>query len=220
MEIRRAALAAMIDHTLLKPETTDAEVAALVEEGEALGVASVCIPASLVLLAPRLVPIACVVGFPSGAHTGDVKAFEAARAVEDGADELDMVVNLGAAHSQHSDVVRAEIEMVRAACGGRPLKVILESATFEGEALRDLAIVACEAGADFLKTSTGFHPSGGATPEAVAILATVAAESSRPVGVKASGGIRDYATALRMIEAGATRIGASASRAILDGAPA
>jgi deoxyribose-phosphate aldolase len=209
----------MIDHTMLRPETTDTEVKDLVVEGDRLGVASVCIPASRVRFAPKLVPLACVIGFPSGAHRADVKAFEAARALEDGADELDMVIDLGAAHSGQLDRVAAEIELVRATCGSTPLKVILESATFDHVVLRDVAAVACEAGADLLKTSTGFHVAGGADVQAVAILAEVAAKAGRPIGVKASGGIRDYESAVMMIAAGATRIGTSSTRAILAGAP-
>ena len=209
----------MLDHTLLRPEATREDVAALAEEGEALGVASICISASRVCDAPRLVPIACVVGFPSGAHRADVKVLEAQRAIKDGAAEIDMVLDLGAAHGSQFDVVRREIEMVRAAAADTPLKVILESATFEPERLRELAILACESGADFLKTSTGFHPAGGAVVESVALLASVAASFGRGIGVKASGGIRDYATAIRMIDAGATRIGTSAAGAILEGAP-
>jgi deoxyribose-phosphate aldolase len=219
MTLTREALAAMIDYTMLKPETTQVDAEVLARDGAELGVASICIPASLVAEVPRLVPISCVIGFPSGAHRADVKALEAELALADGADELDMVINLGAAHSGRFEIVADEIRMVRSACPGRILKVILESATLADEPLRELAVVARDAGADFLKTSTGFHPAGGATVEAVALLASVAVDSDRPVGVKASGGIRTFEAAFSMIHAGATRIGASAIRAILDGAP-
>ena len=219
MEITRSGLAAMIDHTVLKAETTAMDAAAFVREGATLGAASACIPASLVAYVPRLLPICCVIGFPSGAHRSDVKKFEAERAVADGADELDMVINLGAAHSGRLDLVADEIRLVRSVCTRQVLKVILESATFDDEALRQVAIVARDAGADYLKTSTGFHPAGGATTTAVKILASVAANSDRPVGVKASGGIRTFEAAAAMIAAGATRIGASATQAILEGVP-
>jgi deoxyribose-phosphate aldolase len=149
----------------------------------------------------------------------EVKVAEAQRAVEDRADELDMVINLGAAHAGQFDAIAAEIEAVRSACPGRTLKVILESATFGESDLRRVATIARDSGADFLKTSTGFHPSGGATTEAVKILAGVAAGSDRAVGIKASGGIRTFDAAMEMVAAGASRIGASATRAILDGAP-
>jgi deoxyribose-phosphate aldolase len=219
MTISRSELAAIIDHTILKPETTPDQAAAAAKEAAQLGVASVCIPASLVAGLPRLLPVCCVIGFPSGAHRLEVKVAEAQRAVEDRADELDMVINLGAAHAGQFDAIAAEIEAVRSACPGRTLKVILESATFGESDLRRVATIARDSGADFLKTSTGFHPSGGATTEAVKILAGVAAGSDRAVGIKASGGIRTFDAAMEMVAAGASRIGASATRAILDGAP-
>jgi deoxyribose-phosphate aldolase len=212
----RSALAAMIDHTLLRPEATRAEVSALCAEAVELGVAAVCVsPSMLPLLDPlEDVAVATVIGFPSGAHQSSAKAAEAAVARAEGADELDMVIDLGLARAGEWDGVQADIAAVRAASGRSLLKVIIESAALdEGE-----IVAACRAaeaaGADMVKTSTGFHPAGGATVEAVRLMAgTVEGR----LGVKASGGIRDAATALAMVEAGATRLGCSASRAILDG---
>jgi deoxyribose-phosphate aldolase len=208
----------MIDHTLLRPEATLEEVRAVVAEGAALQVASVCITASRVPQVQQgIVPLCTVVGFPTGAHTAEVKAAEAARAVLDGAAELDMVVNLGAVADRDWRSVEAEITAVHAACAGRPLKVILESALWEeSDLLETLCAVAVDAGADFLKTSTGMHAAGGASLRAVEVLARVASSQSRTIGVKASGGVRSLDTALSMINAGATRIGTSGTVALLQ----
>ncbi|MBO3142208.1 deoxyribose-phosphate aldolase [Dermatophilus congolensis] len=216
----RSDVARMIDHTLLKPEATPAQVAELVAEAADLGTFSVCVsPNMLPVQVPQGVAVATVCGFPSGAHASEVKAAEAARSVADGADEVDMVVNLSLVKTGRFDEVEDDIRAVRQACpteGERPvlLKVIIESA-----ALTDDEIVACctaaeRAGADFVKTSTGFHPAGGASVEAVALMAKTVGGR---LGVKASGGIRTAEAALAMIEAGATRLGLSGSRAVLDG---
>lgn len=214
----RATLAAMIDHTLLRPEATAQDVIALCEEATDLGVAAVCVSPSHLPITEGLgvgIDICTVIGFPSGAHQPAVKAHEAEVAIDAGATEIDMVLNLGVALAGHWDAAREDISAVRASTPDSVLlKVIIESAV-----LTDAQIVAaCEAaeaaGADYVKTSTGFHPAGGASVEAVALMA---ATVGTRLGVKASGGIRDTETALRMIEAGATRLGCSASRAILDG---
>ncbi len=158
-----------------------------------------------------------MIGFPSGAHRHDVKAAEAELALADGAVELDMVVDLGAVKAHDWAMVAADVGAVRARTDG-VLKVIVESAVLQLDELEQVAHVAVDAGADFLKTSTGFHPRGGATTDAVRVLAGIAAQSGgQVVGVKASGGIRDASTALAMLDAGATRLGCSASRVILDG---
>jgi len=221
--ITRAELAARIDHTLLAPEATAADVAALCAEAGELGVGAVCVSPSMVATARRHVPdgavVCAVVGFPSGAHRHEAKAAEADLALADGARELDMVVDLGAVRAHDWAAVEADVAAVRARTD-LVLKVIVESAVLEPAELDQVAEVAVGAGADLLKTSTGFHPRGGATTDAVRTLARVAAAAStggRTVGVKASGGIRDAATALAMLDAGATRIGCSSSRAILDG---
>jgi deoxyribose-phosphate aldolase len=215
----RADLARMIDHTLLAPTATDADVAALCAEASDLGVAAVCVsPARLPLEPGALaggIAVCTVVGFPSGAHRAAIKAAEAARAVVDGADEVDMVIDLGAATAGRWDDVQADITSVRSAVpAGRILKVIIESAALSPAAIEAACVAAEAGGADFVKTSTGFHPAGGASIEAVATMAQVVGGR---LGVKASGGIRDAATALAMVDAGATRLGCSASRAILDG---
>lgn len=214
----RATVAGMIDHTLLKPEATADDVIALCEEATELGVAAVCVSPSQLPITAGLGPtidVATVIGFPSGAHQPAVKAHEAEVAVDAGAGEIDMVINLALAKSGQWDALRHDIAAVRdAAPAPTLLKVIIESA-----ALTDDEIVACcqaaeAAGADYVKTSTGFHPSGGASVEAVRLMAETVGGR---LGVKASGGIRDATTARAMIEAGATRLGCSASRAILDG---
>ncbi|WP_436793129.1 deoxyribose-phosphate aldolase [Actinospongicola halichondriae] len=215
----RLAVASMIDHTLLAPEAVMADLDRLCDDGRALGVAAVCVhPRHVSHVVARLggaVPVAAVVGFPSGAHRSDVKAFEAAHAVEDGATELDMVIALGAALDGRWAAVASDIAAVRAAAPAPiVLKVIVESAALDDEALVRACQVAVNAGADFVKTSTGFHPTGGAT---IGAVRSMRAAVGPDIGVKASGGIRDAATALAMIEAGASRIGASASAAILDG---
>ncbi len=214
----RATVAGMIDHTLLKPEATADDVIALCEEATELGVAAVCVSPSQLPITAGLGPtidVATVIGFPSGAHQPAVKAHEAEVAVDAGAGEIDMVINLALAKSGQWNALRHDIAAVRdAAPAPTLLKVIIESA-----ALTDDEIVACcqaaeAAGADYVKTSTGFHPSGGASVEAVRLMAETVGGR---LGVKASGGIRDATTARAMIEAGATRLGCSASRAILDG---
>ena len=218
--VDRTAVARMIDHTLLAPEATVERVQALCAEAKELGVGAVCVsPNQVVTAATALrgsaVGLASVIGFPSGAHRAEVKAAEAAAAVADGATELDMVVPLGAVVAGDWAVVEAHLRAVRdAAAPPVVLKVIVESAALDDAQLDRVCAVAVDAGADYVKTSTGFHPSGGASVEAVRRMR---AAVGWDIGVKASGGIRDAATALAMIEAGATRIGASSSAAILDG---
>ena len=213
----RAEIAAIIDHTLLRPEATGAQVADIIAQADRLGVCAVCVsPSRLPVRVPEGLALATVCGFPSGAHTGAVKAAEAADAVARGADEIDMVVNLGLVKEGDADGVEADIRAVRRACEGALLKVIIESA-----ALTDAEIVACcraaeAAGADFVKTSTGFHPAGGATVGAVGLMRATVGDR---LGVKASGGIRTAADALAMVAAGASRLGVSASLAVLEGLP-
>ena len=222
----RAQLAALVDHTLLKPEATDADVVALVAEGTELGVYAVCVSPSMVPTAVKAsgaagaggVRVAAVAGFPSGKHVSEVKALEAARAVASGASEIDMVIDVGAALVGDIDAVRRDIEAVRAATAGAVLKVIVESAVLLGHAspgtLADVCRAAEDAGADFVKTSTGFHPAGGASVRAVALMSETVGGR---LGVKASGGIRTAADAVAMLDAGATRLGLSGTRTVLDG---
>ena len=216
----RAALAAMVDHTLLKPEATAADVAALVAEARGLGVLAVCVSPSSLPLAPAHdagLVVATVVGFPSGKVRAPVKAAEAAQAVADGADEVDMVIDVGSALAGDVDAVQAEIAAVRAAVPApKVLKVIVESALLDDATLNAVCLAAEFAGADFVKTSTGFHPAGGASVHAVEVMH--AAVGGR-LGIKASGGIRTTDAALALVAAGATRLGLSGTAAVLDGLP-
>jgi deoxyribose-phosphate aldolase len=216
-DLDRASLAARIDHTLLVPEATADDVVALCEEATELGVAAVCVSPSQLPITEGLgvgIGIATVIGFPSGAHQPAVKAHEAEVAVDAGATELDMVVNLGLVKAGAWLSVGDDIAAVRAASTGVLLKVILETAALTDEEVVEACRIAEGAGADYVKTSTGFHPSGGASTHAVGLMA---ATVGGRLGIKASGGIRDAATARAMLHAGATRLGCSATRAILDG---
>ncbi len=214
-------LAHAIDHTLLKPDATQDQIAQLCFEARKFGFASVCVnPAHVKLCADLLkgsgVPVCTVIGFPLGATPTDVKVFEAQQAIREGASELDMVINVGALKSRDYELVRGDIAAVARAChaGNAILKVIIEATFLTDEE----KVIACQlakvAGADFVKTSTGFGPSG-ATPEDVALMRRVVGPS---MGVKAAGGIRTYSDAQKMIAAGASRIGASASVKIIQGA--
>ena len=222
MGLDRGVLARLIDHTLLAPEATRAAVAALCREATELGVFAVCVsPSMLPLPADALGPdvaVACVTGFPSGAHRREVKVREAELAVADGADEIDLVINLAWASEGRWDDVGAEIAAVRGVVEApRRLKVIIESAVLDEGAIVAACRAAEMAGADFVKTSTGFHRAGGATPEAVRLMRATVADH---LGVKASGGIRSAPAALAMVEAGASRLGTSASATILAAWPA
>ena len=214
-QLDSSALAQFVDHTLLKPEATTADVQALVADGVRLGVYAVCVSPSFLPIDAKGLKVATVVGFPSGKHRSTIKAAEAARAVADGADEVDMVIDIGAAKARDFEAVREDIAMVRAAAPAPTvLKVIIESAALTDHEIVEVSRAAEAAGADFVKTSTGFHPAGGATVRAVEIIsATVGGR----LGIKASGGIRTTADALAMIQAGATRLGLSGTAAVLDG---
>ena len=205
-------IAKCIDHTVLKPQTTEAAVRKLCAEAAQYGFASVCVnPCWVALCADLLkdteVDVCTVIGFPLGANASAVKAFEAAEAIRQGATEVDMVLNVGALKDGNADLVRADIAAVVEAARGKALvKVILETCLLTDEEKRIACRLAKEAGADYVKTSTGFS-TGGATEADIALMR---AEVGPEMGVKASGGIRDYATAQAMIRAGASRIGASA----------
>jgi deoxyribose-phosphate aldolase len=219
-----ADLAPLIDHTLLKPEATRAQIDALAREAEALGTYSICVsPSMLPLDVPETLRTATVVGFPSGKHHPLVKAAEARLAVSAGAVEIDMVIDIANALAGDANALISEIVAVREAVPHPVvLKVILESALLDEQQLRTACRAAKTAGADYVKTSTGFHPAGGASVAAVEIMADEVggAPGAGGLGVKASGGIRDWDTAVAMIAAGATRLGVSAPAAILAGAPA
>ncbi|MBA4542644.1 MULTISPECIES: deoxyribose-phosphate aldolase [Thermoactinomyces] len=211
-------LAAMIDHTLLKPEATLEQIRVLCEEAKQYHFASVCVNPFWVkeaakLLAGTDVKVCTVVGFPLGATTTETKVFETKDAVKNGADEIDMVINIGALKSGDSETVKRDIEAVVKAAEGKLVKVILETGLLNDEEIAGASKLAKEAGAHFVKTSTGFG-NGGATVEAVRLMRKTVGTD---LGVKASGGIRDQETAKKMVEAGANRIGASASVAIVSG---
>ncbi len=214
-----AELASFVDHTLLKPEATTADVTALVEEGARLGVFSVCVSPTFVAHAAAVaagrLKVATVCGFPSGKHVSEVKAAEAARSVADGADEVDMVLDVGAVRTGELAAVQADIAAVRAAVrADRLLKVIIESAALTDEQVVAACRAAEAAGADYVKTSTGFHATGGATVHAVRLMADTVGGR---LGVKASGGIRTLPDALAMVAAGATRLGLSGTAVVLGG---
>ncbi len=201
------------DHTLLSSDTTAAQLDAFLADAESIGVKRVCVLPTLLPVDKRGREIVTVVGFPSGAHKAEVKAAETVQAVADGADEIDMVVNLGLVRAGQWSAVEHEIRAVREACPGLVLKVILESAALSDDEIVATCEAAEAAGADFVKTSTGFHPSGGASVHAVRLMSQTVGDR---LGVKASGGIRDAATAREMWAAGATRFGVSATAAILE----
>ncbi len=217
MQISRAELAAMIDHTVLDPGATASDVHTLCSEANEFGVVAVCVSPSMLPLGDGWlddwIRTACVVGFPSGAHHAAIKAAEASQARADGADELDMVINLGFAKAGEWSRVRAEIEVVRDAVPQPAvLKVIIESALLDDDGIVSACRAAVDGGADFVKTSTGFHPSGGASVAAVRLMReTVGPE----IGVKASGGIRTAEIALAMVAAGASRLGSSSTAKVL-----
>jgi deoxyribose-phosphate aldolase len=209
-------LASFIDHTILKPEAQQAEVERLCEEAIRYQFASVCVnPIWAAVVAGRLkgsgVRTCCVVGFPLGATPTECKVHETQVCVRNGADEIDMVINVGALKDGQADTVRADIAAVKLACGSAALKVIIETCLLN-DAEKVLACqLSCAAGADFVKTSTGFNK-GGATAADIALMRRTVGPD---IGVKASGGVRTQADALAMIAAGASRIGASAGIAII-----
>lgn len=219
--MQRSELARLVDHTILRPEALAAEVEAVAGEALAVGAASACVSSSRVgLVAARLrgsgVRTCTVVGFPSGAVPTEAKVAEVRQAAADGADEFDMVLDVGRLRDGDREAVAHDIAAVQVAVpDGALLKVILETGALDEPQIRLGCLLARDAGAAFVKTSTGFHPSGGATVEAVALMR----ETVPDLGVKASGGIRDLATALRMLDAGATRLGMSATLAVLDELP-
>ncbi|MDG5470859.1 deoxyribose-phosphate aldolase [Jeotgalibacillus sp. ET6] len=212
-------IAKMIDHTLLKPEATKEQVTALCEEASEYGFMSVCVNPSWVRLSSEIlhktdVKVCTVIGFPLGASATETKAFETKQAIEDGASEVDMVINIGALKSGQYEAVQQDIQAVTAAAKGKALtKVIIETSLLTDEE----KVIACElavkAGADFVKTSTGFS-TGGATIEDIQLMRKTVGPD---IGVKASGGVRSTEDASNMVEAGATRIGASSGVKILQG---
>lgn len=218
MEISREALAKMVDHTLLKSDATPAQVSQLVAEAKELGAYSICVSPSMLPLPDDLgsLKLVALCGGPSGSHTPATKAFEAAESCKLDADEIDMVINIGLLKGGRPEKVREEIEAVRTVTSGL-LKVIIEAAALTDEEIVAACQAAETAGADYVKTSTGFHPAGGASAHAVRLMAETVGGR---LGVKASGGIRDWDTAQAMVAAGATRLGLSGTGAVLDGSVA
>ncbi|ADL51489.1 deoxyribose-phosphate aldolase [Clostridium cellulovorans] len=212
-------IAEIIDHTLLKPEATKEEVITLCREAKEYNFASVCVNPTFVALAAEelkgsSVKVCTVIGFPLGANTKEVKAFETRDAILKGAHEVDMVINIGKLKDKDYEGVKADIEAVTKEAKGKALsKVIIETCLLTDEEKEIICKLAVEAGTDYVKTSTGFSK-GGATKEDIALMRKTVGPN---IGVKASGGVRTYEDAKNVIEAGASRIGASASIAIVTG---
>ncbi|RAZ68499.1 deoxyribose-phosphate aldolase [Planococcus maitriensis] len=212
-------IASLIDHTLLKAEATAPQIEQLCKEAAEYNFASVCVnPAWVSLAAKQLgnseVKVCTVIGFPLGASTSETKAFETKDAIEKGAGEIDMVLNIGALKSGQEDLVKSDVEaVVNAAKGKAIVKVILETCLLTDEEIKLASRLSKEAGADFVKTSTGFS-TGGATVEAVRLMRETVGPD---LGVKASGGVRSLEDVEKMVEAGATRIGASSGVQIMQG---
>lgn len=212
-------IASMIDHTLLKPEATRQQIESLCQEAKEYKFASVCVNPTWVSTSKELlqgsgVMVCTVIGFPLGATTSETKAFETKNAIEHGAEEVDMVINIGALKDHNDELVEKDIRaVVEAAKGKAHTKVIIETSLLSKEEKIRACELSVKAGADFVKTSTGFS-TGGATAEDIALMRkTVGPE----LGVKASGGVRSTEDVQKLIEAGATRIGASSSIAIVNG---
>lgn len=212
-------MASMIDHTLLKPEATFEQVQKLAQEAKANEFASVCVNPAMVeeafsILKGTSVKVCTVIGFPLGASTPETKAAEAEQAMKQGAAELDMVINIGALKSGRDEVVLRDIQsVVQTADKTALVKVIIETSLLTEDEKRRACELALEAGADFVKTSTGFA-GGGATVEDVTLMKSIVGEKAQ---VKASGGIRDLKTAEAMINAGASRLGTSSGIALVSG---
>lgn len=208
----------IIDHTLLKPEATSEMVKKLCKEAKEHGFFSVCVNPYYVKLAKKElkdspVKVATVIGFPLGSTTKEVKAFESSEAIKNGADELDMVINIGALKAKDYSKVEEDIKaVVEIAKKEVFVKVIIETCLLNDEEKKKACEIAKKAGVDFVKTSTGFS-TGGATEEDIKLMRKVVGQD---LGVKASGGIRDYEVAKRMVEAGASRLGASSSVKIAE----
>lgn len=207
-----------IDHTLLKADASQEQIETLIEEAKKYDFASVCVNPTWVSFAAQAlkatdVKVCTVIGFPLGANTPELKAFETSDAIQNGANEVDMVINIGALKSRNFDLVERDIRAVVEAAKGTLVKVIIETCLLTDDEKVKACQIAQKAGADFVKTSTGFS-TGGATVADVALMRKTVGPN---MGVKASGGARSYEDALAFIEAGATRIGASSGVAIMEG---
>lgn len=217
MALTPSEFAAMVDHTLLKPEATRADIDAICQEAVDMGTKSVCVnsmwvPVVASNLAGSTVVPCTVVGFPLGATNTLGLTAETSQAIDDGAEEIDMVLPFGSTLGGDWDTARNAIAAVRKASEGKVLKVILESSALGFDLTKQAAKLAVELGADFVKTSTGFHPTGGADTESVKLMREVVGPD---LGVKASGGVRTLADVEHMIQAGANRLGMSATKQVL-----
>jgi len=216
MKIQKQEIASIIDHTLLKPETIPGMIEKLCQEADEYNFCSVCVSPVFVALASKLlkessVKVCTVIGFPAGVNEADVKAYETSKALQQGADEIDMVMNVGAAKAGNWEHVKSDIEAVVKSTQEHIVKVILETCLLSDDEKVMACEVCVEAGADFVKTSTGFNRAGATVEDIQLMRATVGSD----FGVKASGGGRDYETACKMIEAGATRLGTSSGVKII-----
>ncbi|OKX86092.1 deoxyribose-phosphate aldolase [Corynebacterium glutamicum] len=221
MTISRATMAQILDYSLLGPEVTNSELAAFIDSAIELGVGTICVPNSMVNLTVKAqeagIRVATVAGFPHGKTPALVKAAEARLAVQSGASEVDVVLDIAVVKEGDANRLLQEIVAIREAVPSPVvLKFILETAVVSDEAIVTAVNALIAAGADFAKTSTGFHPAGGATVEAVRVMASA---SRGRVGIKAAGGVNTWEDAVTFVEAGATRIGTSNAGAILEGAP-
>jgi deoxyribose-phosphate aldolase len=210
-----------IDHTILKPETTQEQVEKILSEAKEYDFASVCVNPTWVSLAAESlkdsdVKVCTVIGFPLGANTSAVKAFETKDAIANGADEIDMVINIGALKAGNDALVLDDIKAVVDASGDKLVKVIIEACLLTDDEKVRACQLSKEAGADYVKTSTGFSTGGATVADVTLMRKTVGPD----MGVKASGGARSYEDAIAFIEAGASRIGASSGVAIMNGAQA
>ncbi|MDD2981345.1 MAG: deoxyribose-phosphate aldolase [Hespellia sp.] len=217
--MKKKELAAMMDHTLLKAVATPTQIKKICEEAKMIGAASVCVnPCNVRLVSEELkdsdVEVCTVIGFPLGANTSAVKAFETKDAIQNGAQEVDMVINIGALLAGDTELVYQDIKQVADAAEGTTVKVIIETCYLNDEQKKQACTAALKAGADFVKTSTGFG-TGGATKADVALMRAVVGDKMK---VKASGGMHTYEEAMAVVDASADRLGVSASLAILAGA--
>ncbi len=220
MSYTQAQVAKAIDHAVLKPEMTTSDICRHAAMCKARGIGALCVrPSDVALAAAELVGSGCrvcaVIGFPHGASHSEVKALEAKLAIADGADELDMVMNIGRFRSGDHELVRRDIEAVVAVArqSNVLVKVILETCLLTADEISSACLIARDAGADYVKTSTGFA-AGGATPESITIMLDTVGKDLK---VKASGGIRDWLTAVAYLEQGCSRLGVGDSEAVLDG---
>ncbi|MCL7388146.1 MAG: deoxyribose-phosphate aldolase [Thaumarchaeota archaeon] len=219
--IGRRKLAKLIDHTDVRPIATDADIKRLCDEAVKYGFYAVCVQPYFVKLASRLladesgVKVCTVVGFPFGLNVTDVKVFEARKAIEDGAEELDVVMNISAVKSGSYDYLEDELNKIMNAAEDAVVKLIIETGYLTVEEMRTVCEIAVKAGVDYIKTCTGFGPRGVSLDD----VRLIKEFTGGKVGIKASGGIRTYEQAVSLIEAGATRLGTSRSLKVLEGAP-